>query len=96
MTVPDVLKGIQLAVTRTATDGASLNKEEALTAEEALLSYTERSAEILGLEACGKLAEGNFADFVVLDQNILQIPAEDITKTKVMLTVADGKIVYER
>ena len=46
--------------------------------------------------ATPQLAEGNFADFVVLDQNILQIPAEDITKTKVMLTVADGKIVYER
>lgn len=96
VTVPDVLKGIQLAVTRTAADGSAMNQEEALTAEEALLSYTERSAEILGLESCGKLAEGNFADFVVLDQNILHVPAETITKTKVMMTVADGKVVYER
>lgn len=96
VTIPDVLKGMALAVTRTAADGASLNKEEALTKEEALLSYTKRSAEILGLETCGTLAEGSFADFVVLDKNILKQSAEELAKTKVMMTVIDGKAVYER
>ena len=94
VTVPDVLKGMRLAVTRTAADGSMMNIKEALTVEEALLSYTKRSAELLGLEGCGTLAEGNFADFVVLDQNILT--AEDMAKTKVMMTVVDGKVVYER
>ena len=85
---------MRLAVTRTAADGSMMNIKEALTVEEALLSYTKRSAELLGLEGCGTLAEGNFADFVVLDQNILT--AEDMAKTKVMMTVVDGKVVYER
>lgn len=96
VTVPDAIKGIELAVTRTASDGASMNKEEALTPEEALLSYTAKGAEVLGLEHCGKLAEGSFADFVVLDQNILNVKPEDISRTKVMMTIIDGKTVYER
>ena len=44
----------------------------------------------------GSLESGKFADLIVLDRNPLTIPAEDIANTKVLETVAGGKVVYQR
>ncbi|MGQ0815302.1 MAG: amidohydrolase [Gemmatimonadota bacterium] len=43
----------------------------------------------------GSLTAGKLADIVVLSQDIMTIPAEDILKTKVELTIVGGKIVYD-
>lgn len=42
----------------------------------------------------GSLEVGKAADFVVLDQNLFEIPAQEIHKTKVLWTVLDGKEVF--
>ncbi len=42
------------------------------------------------------LAPGYHADFAVLSDDILNIPAEDIDKIKVIQTYVDGQCVYER
>jgi hypothetical protein len=34
------------------------------------------------------------ADFIVLDRNVLTIPADEIAKSKVLQTVVGGRIVY--
>ena len=47
-------------------------------------------------EQTGSLEAGKFADFIVLDRNPLSVPAEDIAKTKVTLTVVGGNVVHER
>lgn len=94
--VPDVMKGIALAVTRRASDGSSMNPDECLTAEQALESYTEKGAEVLLQPENGKIAEGYYADFVVLEKNILKIAPEEIPSVRIMMTVADGKTVFER
>lgn len=44
----------------------------------------------------GSLAPGKYADFVVLDRDIMQVPASDILKTRVMSTFIGGRNVYER
>ncbi|MDQ3082048.1 MAG: amidohydrolase, partial [Gemmatimonadota bacterium] len=44
----------------------------------------------------GSLAPGRYADFVVLDRDIMQVPASDILKTQVMSTFIGGRSVYER
>ncbi len=68
---------------------AILAASEGLNALDSLKCITINPAEMMGLdELIGKLEEGYDADIVVLDKNALNIMA------KVILTIIDGKIVY--
>tara|TARA_B000000441_G_C21497556_1_gene207507 strand:+ start:187 stop:402 length:216 start_codon:yes stop_codon:yes gene_type:complete len=42
----------------------------------------------------GSIETGKFADFTVLDRDILQIPEKDILKAKVKATFINGEEVY--
>ena len=42
------------------------------------------------------LASGYRADFVVLSDDILHVPSEDIDKVKVVQTYINGTCVYQR
>lgn len=44
----------------------------------------------------GSIEPGKLADLVVLSENILDTPVEDIKSVKADMTVIDGQIVYER
>ena len=44
----------------------------------------------------GSLAPGMVADFVVLDRDIMTIPAAEILQTKVLQTVMNGQVIYSR
>ncbi|MCC6726449.1 MAG: amidohydrolase family protein, partial [Saprospiraceae bacterium] len=44
----------------------------------------------------GSIEVGKEADLIVLDQNIFEIPANQINGTKVDLTYLKGKVVFER
>lgn len=44
----------------------------------------------------GSIEMGKFADFVILDQNIMEIPLEKIPKTKVLATYISGDKVFNR
>ena len=44
----------------------------------------------------GTIETGKSADFIVINQNILEIPVEKIHETKVLQTVLQGKTVYQR
>jgi hypothetical protein len=46
-------------------------------------------------DVTGSIEAGKSADFIVINQNILEIPVENIHKTKVLKTVLQGKTVYE-
>lgn len=43
----------------------------------------------------GKLQEGMFADFAVLDRNIFEIPSSELIDTKVLMTVMGGQVTYK-
>ncbi|MGB5512737.1 MAG: amidohydrolase [Woeseiaceae bacterium] len=43
----------------------------------------------------GSIEVGKKADLIVLDQDIFEVDAYDIHKTRVLLTMLDGEIVYE-
>lgn len=75
--------------------GAVYLPEEGITAEAALRAYTRGSAYAAFADAdVGTLEVGKFADLAVLSQDILGAPAEEIGRTKVVMTFVGGKIVY--
>lgn len=67
------------------------------TREEALLSMTLWPAYASFMEKeTGSITPGKYADFVVLDRDIMTVPAEQILGTEVLRTVIGGETVYER
>ena len=71
--------------------------QERMTRDEALKSMTIWAAYSGFMEKeVGSLEPGKYADFVILDQDIMQVPAELVLKTNVVSTYLGGKSVYER
>jgi predicted amidohydrolase YtcJ len=69
---------------------------ERMTREEALLSMTLWPAYAAFMEdVTGSLAPGKYADFVVLDQDIMTIAPERILDTRVLATYLGGTAIYE-
>ncbi|WP_316799853.1 amidohydrolase [Pedobacter frigidisoli] len=70
--------------------------ENALTPEEALRGMTIWAAKANFEEnEKGSLEKGKFADFVILDHDILKSSPQHILKTKVLKTYLNGEKVYE-
>ena len=42
----------------------------------------------------GSLEPGKYADFVVIDKNLFEIPISEIGSAKIMLTILEGQVVY--
>lgn len=97
---PIPLEGIYAAVTRQTIDGKNPGgwvPEQKISVEEALKSYTIRAAYASFEETIkGSIAPGKLADFVVLEQDIMQIDPSEIGKVKVLKTVVGGKTVFEQ
>jgi hypothetical protein len=71
--------------------------EQRMTREEALKSMTIWPAFAAFQEALtGSLTPGKYADFVILDRDIMTIPAADILGVHVSATYIGGRAVYER
>ena len=75
-----------------------------MSAEQALAAATENGYAALGMRG-GALREGNFADMALIDLNAPNMrPLSDVRKnlvysadcSDVLMTVAGGKIVYDR
>jgi len=90
---------IHAAVTRSFVgDSESLGPDsEKLTVAQAIRAYTIDAAYMVRADTySGSLETGKRADFVVLDRNLLEIPEDDIAGTKVLKTVLDGRVVFDR
>ena len=71
--------------------------EERISIADAIRAYTWGSAYAeFEDHRKGTLAPGKFADLVVLSQDITALPASEILRTEVLLTMVGGKIVYEK
>lgn len=92
--------GIYAAVTRRTRDGKNPGgwiPEQKITVAEAIKAYTLDSAYAAFDENIkGSIEAGKLADFVVLSDDILSIPPEQIEKTEVLWTIVGGRIVYEK
>jgi predicted amidohydrolase YtcJ len=94
------LTGIYAAVTRRTLDGNNPDgwiPEQKVTMEEVIKGYTLNAAYAEFSEHLkGSLEEGKLADVVILDQNLFEISPDMIMDTKVIMTILDGEIVYEK
>jgi len=71
--------------------------EQKMTRDEALKSMTIWPAYAAFQEqAMGSLTPGKFADFVILDRDIMTIPDSEILGTNVLATYIAGRAVFER
>ena len=71
--------------------------EQRMTRDEALRSMTLWPAYAAFQEQdMGSITAGKYADFVVLDQDIMRVPAELVLKTEVLATYVGGRAVYQR
>ena len=92
----DILPNLQYAVTRRdPVSGKAWYPEYALRLEEALRAFTYEGAyAAFSEDVKGSISVGKYADLTVLDRNLFEIPAEEISKAKVVLTMTGGKVTY--
>jgi predicted amidohydrolase YtcJ len=94
------LKGIYAAATRRTLDGKHPEgwiPEQKITVTEAIRAYTMGSAYASFDEKIkGSIEPGKLADMVVISDDILSIPPQQIEKTHVAITIFDGKVIYRR
>lgn len=94
----DPMLGIHAAVTRQDLEdeppGGWL-PDQRVTVEVAVAGFT-RNAAYAGFaeDRVGSLETGKRADFVMLDRDLFEIEPSEIPKTRVLMTVIDGAVVY--
>lgn len=94
----DPIYGLEVAMRR-ATPGdpnaKPLLAKEGVSLETAIESYTLNVAYVNGMDKfTGSIVAGKNADLVVLDKDLFKLPAHEIAKTKVLVTLFQGKAVY--
>lgn len=93
---PDMLETIWCSVNRLTKNGIKLDAE-AIPVMEALKAVTINAAfQYFEENKKGSIAPGKRADFVILDKNPLTVPAMELKNIKVLQTIKDGEIIYER
>ena len=97
VTSANPLLGIEAAITRLEPYGATdqpLGDDEEITLAEAIAAYTIGGAYVNFLDkTTGSLEVGKQADLIVLDQNLFEIPASEISDTDVVATIFQGRLV---
>ncbi|MEO1582445.1 MAG: amidohydrolase family protein [Pseudomonadota bacterium] len=96
---PEMFDGLFAAVTRQSKDGEPPNgwfPDQALTREQTLAAFTIWASRSVGQgDRIGQLTPGMWADFIVIDRDYFEIPAEEIWQIKTLETWVGGKRVYQ-
>ncbi len=80
--------GLQNAVTRAPQE---------FSIAQAIKAYTLNGAYVMRQEdKVGSLEVGKLADLVILDRNIFEIDKNTINQTKILMTMLDGEVVYQK
>jgi hypothetical protein len=89
-------EAIYQAETRAGAQGL-LNADERMPREAMLYAYTRNAAIVLDeLDQIGTLAPGKRADLVLIDRDVLAVPAQELQGAKVLWTMLGGRIIYEQ
>jgi len=101
---PSPFVGIQAAVCRQRPEQMAAGPwygSEALSLEQTIQGYTMGAARAAGWqETIGSIAPGKRADITVLDRDLFAVVesgvgGREIVDTRVVMTVFDGRVVYE-
>jgi predicted amidohydrolase YtcJ len=91
-------RGLYACVTRELPDGGpqgGWERQEKISLADCIRAYTSGSAYGEFMEGKkGELKVGEFADFIVLSNDLTKIEPREYTKTKVLRTVVGGRLVY--
>jgi len=92
------LEEIEVAVTRMGWSGQTTTPflaEERIDLRDAIAAFTLNAAYVnFQDDRTGSIETGKLADLVVLDRNLFAIPPEQVSESKVLLTLLGGKPVY--
>jgi predicted amidohydrolase YtcJ len=98
VTTMNPLIAIETAVTRKDPSDrvqGTLNEDERMELTEMLKAYTINAAHVMHQDhLTGSLEAGKYADFIVLEKNLFEIPLEEIGKVRVIETVLEGTTVF--
>jgi predicted amidohydrolase YtcJ len=93
------MRGLYACVTREFPDGGpqgGWQPQEKISLEDCIRAYTTGSAYAQFEEGKkGELKRGEYADFVVLSNDLTKIPPSEFVKTRVLRTVVGGRTVYQ-
>jgi predicted amidohydrolase YtcJ len=85
-------------VTRERPDGGPKNgwePQEKIALQDCIRAYTSGAAYAQFEEGKkGELKSGEYADFIILSNDLTKIPPSQYTKTTVVRTVVAGRVVY--
>jgi hypothetical protein len=91
-------RGLYACVTRERPDGGPRNgwePQEKISLEDCIRAYTSGSAYAQFEEGKkGELKQGEYADFIILSDDLTKIPPAQYTKVRVVRTIVGGKTVY--
>jgi predicted amidohydrolase YtcJ len=94
----DPLAAIETAIRRQnayVESGPVLNAKESVSLASMIDAYTINAAWLMHHEdITGSIEVGKRADITVLDRQIFEIPATEISDAKVLMTMLDGEIIY--
>lgn len=97
---PRPLEAIQKGITRTNLEGDQntlLGPEEKVNITQMMRSTTMNGAyQNFAEDKIGSIEVGKDADMIILDKNIMKIDPYEISKTNVLKTIFDGKVIYEK
>jgi len=98
VTTMNPLIAIETAVTRKDPSNrvqGTLNKNERMDLTEMLKAYTINAADLMHQgHLTGSLETGKYADLIILERNLFEIPLEEIGEVKVIETVLEGTTVF--
>ena len=93
MAPAEPLNSAWVAVNRENHTGEIMCAEECLTAEQALQAITINAAHVLGFaNETGSIRAGKMADFTVLTEDPLKVPAQSLRDIPIKATVFEGKV----
>lgn len=94
--IPSFYASVTRKTLKGTPDGGYEPKER-MTRDQALKSYTLDAAYgAFEEEIKGSITPGKLADFTIYNQDLMTVPEEDILRTEVVMTIFDGRIVYEK
>lgn len=89
---------MEIAITRQDPETSTtevFNPDERITLKQAIAGYTIGAAYTNFLDDdTGSIEEGKYADLIVVDRNLFEIPVSEISEANVLVTLLEGKEVF--